>query len=130
MNSSAKNAKAAKKEASTLLPLLRVPSRPSRMILPCLGLCLLLTGCTTYTERFSKFNADGTLAHTVTVKHRSFFASAEASKLRTETQTEDFIRNVNADSIATKPDSAAIKAAAEGMAKGVVDGLKAANGLP
>lgn len=87
-------------------------------------------GCTSYSERFSKFNADGSMAHTVTVRHVSFLAGTEAAKLRTETQTEDFIRNVNADSIKSKPDADAIKAAAEGLAKGVVDGLKAANGLP
>jgi hypothetical protein len=94
------------------------------------GVAVALTGCTNYSEDFTKYNGDGSIAHTVHVTHRTFLIVGKAATLRTETQTEDFIRNVNASGVSIKTDAEAAKALTEGIAKGVIEGLKASQGLP
>lgn len=91
---------------------------------------LLAPGCTNYREDFTKYNADGTVAHVVSVRHRTFLIVGKAATLKTETQTEDFLRNVNAQDLSVKTDSEAAKAITEGVAKGVIEGLKTSQGLP
>jgi hypothetical protein len=93
-------------------------------------LAIALVGCTNYREDFTKYNDDGTVAHQVHVTHRTFLIVGKAATLHTETQTEDFIRNVNASGISVKTDAEATKAITEGVAKGVIDGLKASQGIP
>jgi hypothetical protein len=93
-------------------------------------LTLAATGCTRYSEDFTKYNPDGTIAHVVSVRHNTFLIVGKATNLKTETQTDDFLRNVNADGVSIKTDSDAAKALTEGIAKGVVEGLKASQGIP
>lgn len=81
-------------------------------------LLALMTGCTTYSERFTYWGPDGT-NHTVKVTHRTFLIWGRAAQLETETQTMEFIRTVNATGLEFKPDSETIKAAAEGLGYGI-----------
>jgi hypothetical protein len=98
-------------------------------IIACIALSIL-TGCTNYSEDFTKYSEDGSIAHTVHVTHRTFLIVGKAATLKTETQTEDFIRNVNATDMSVKTDSEAVKAITEGVAKGVIEGLKISQGMP
>ena len=70
----------------------------------------LLTGCQTYNERFTYYDPAGTTNHTVHVSYRTILTFGEASKLSTSTQTEEFIRTVNAEGVTVKGDSEALRA--------------------
>lgn len=84
------------------------------------ALLAMFTGCQTYREQFVYFSPAGQTNHIVNVGFSSCLMFGSAARLRTETQTGEFIRNVNADGIVTKPDADSIKAITEG----VVNGLK------
>lgn len=86
----------------------------------------LTTGCKIYTERFTCYTPDGTPKHAVTVKYYTFMQFGQAATLKTETQTEEFIRTVNGTGILTKPDAESIKAVTEG----VIEGAAKAFGKP
>lgn len=74
-------------------------------------------GCQSYRERFTYVDPkSGGTNHVVDVSFHSFLIWGKAAKLRTETQTMEFIRTVNAEGLETRPDAAAIKAVAEGVA--------------
>jgi len=45
----------------------------------------------------------------------------EAAKLKTETQTMEFIRTVNADDLVSKPDAESIKAIADGIVQAILN---------
>jgi hypothetical protein len=83
-------------------------------------LCVLTVGCQSYREQFVYFSPDGHTNHVVNVRFGSCLMFGSAAKLSTQTQTQEFIRNVNADGVVTKPDADSIKAITEG----VVNGLK------
>lgn len=70
----------------------------------------LLTGCQTYNERFTYYDPAGQTNHVVHVSYRTFLTWGEAAKLQTSTQTEEFIRTVNAEGVTVKGDSEAIRA--------------------
>ena len=57
-------------------------------------------------------------SHTVDVSHHTFFMFGKAANLNTDTQTEEFIRTVNADSAQQKPDGI------DQIVSGVIKGLK------
>lgn len=76
-----------------------------------------LTSCSFYQEQFT-YKQD--VGHTVNVTHFSFLLVGKAAKLTTETQTEEFIREVNTQDLEIKPDAEAIK----GFSNGVVNGIK------
>jgi len=88
-------------------------------LLPFIAL-LALTGCQTYHEQFVYFSPTGQTNHIVNVGFTSCLMFGAAARLKTETQTGEFIRNVNADGLITKPDADSIRAITEG----VVNGLK------
>ena len=82
----------------------------------------LLCGCTTYHERFTYIDpATQTTNHVVSVSHRTFLVWWQAAKLKTETQTMEFIRTVNADDIVSKPDAESIKAIADGIVQAILN---------
>ena len=88
---------------------------------------ILLSGCSHYAERFTYIDpASGNTNHVVSVTHTTFLMGGEAAKLKTETQTMEFIRTVNAEGISQRPDSESIKA----ITAGVVEGLKIGAGVP
>lgn len=85
------------------------------------AIAALLTGCQTYHERFIYLNpSTGETNHIVDVGFTSCLMFGSAARLKTETQTGEFIRNVNADGLVVKPDAESVKAITEG----VVNGLK------
>lgn len=84
----------------------------------------LLTGCQTYNERFTYYDPAGATNHTVHVSYRTFLTFGEASKLSTSTQTEEFIRTVNAEGITVKGDSEAISALGSAIGETVGSILK------
>jgi len=49
----------------------------------------------------------------------------EAAKLKTETQTMEFIRTVNADDLVSKPDAESIKAIADGIVSAIIQAAAA-----
>ena len=83
---------------------------------------IFLTGCQTYHERFV-YLANGYTNHIVDVSYTSCLMLGKAARLKTETQTGEFIRNVNADGLETKPDADTIKAISEGVTEGVLKGV-------
>lgn len=93
-------------------------------------LSLTVTGCTSYSERFTKFNDDGSTNHVVNVTHRTFLIVGKAAKLTTETQTEDFIRSVNAEDLSVKGDAESIKALGASIGEVVGQALKSSAGIP
>jgi hypothetical protein len=86
-----------------------------------LALVVLLTGCQSYNERFTYVQPDGTTNHVVHISYRSCLMWGEAAKLKTETQTMEFIRTVNADDLVSKPDSESIKAIADGIVQAILN---------
>ena len=69
-----------------------------------LALVGLLPSCSYYSEQFTFLKDEG---HVVVVTHLSVLQSREASRLTTSTQTEEFIRDVNADNIREESDGKA-----------------------
>ncbi len=83
---------------------------------------VLLCGCQTYNERFTYVDPKtGATNHTVHISYRSCLMWGEAAKLKTETQTMEFIRTVNADDLVSKPDSESIKAIADGIVQAILN---------
>lgn len=79
------------------------------------------TGCQSYRERFTYLSpATGATNHVVDVSFRSCLIWGKAAKLRTETQTMEFIRSVNAEGLESRPDPEAVKAIAQGVADAVL----------
>jgi hypothetical protein len=70
-----------------------------------LAIIILLPGCSYYSEQFTFTKETG---HTVNVTHVSMFQMGAAGRLTTSTQTEEFIRDVNATDISVRPDGAAL----------------------
>ena len=96
-----------------------------RNTLTILILLVACVGCTTYRERFTYIDpSSGATNHVVDVSWRTFLVSGKAGQLRTETQTMEFIRSVNAVDAELKPDAESIKAIADGIVTAV---LKAAS---
>ena len=89
-------------------------------------LLMLICGCTTYREQFTYYGPGGT-NHTVSISHNTFLIFGQAAKLSTETQTEEFIRTVNAQGVSLRTDADAVKAITEGVTEGV---LKTINPVP
>ena len=82
-----------------------------------IGLLVAMAGCQSYRERFTYHDPkSGATNHVVDVSFRSFLVWGKAAKLRTETQTMEFIRSVNAEGLESRPDADAIRAVAEGVA--------------
>jgi hypothetical protein len=118
-----------KKSDGTTTP----PTPPPAALVILLLALLLASGCTTYNERFTKMNDDGSTNHVVHVNHMTFLVVGKAAKLRTETQTGEFIRSVNAEDVSVKGDAESIKAlgTAIGQAAGeTINAAKAINGIP
>lgn len=82
-------------------------------------LILCFPSCLHYKEEFTYYNESGTPNHTVDVSYYNFLIMGKAGRLNTETQTMEFIRNVNASDVESKSDSDAIGSLAEGVAKGI-----------
>ena len=93
-----------------------------KRLLP-VAMLILLCGCTTYHERFSYYGPGGT-NHTVCISHNTFLIWGEIAKLSTETQTEEFVRKVNAEGLSVKTDAEAIKAITEGVTDAVLKSVK------
>ena len=92
-----------------------------------LSTLILFTGCSHYSERFTYIDpASGNTNHVVSVTHTTFLVGSEAAKLKTETQTMEFIRTVNAEGLSQRPDAESIKA----ITQGIVEGLKIGVGIP
>ena len=73
-------------------------------------------GCQTYNERFTYVDpSSGSTNHVVHVSYRSCLLWGKAARLKTETQTMEFIRTVNADGLETRPDAASVKAISDGI---------------
>lgn len=101
--------------------------KPARRWLGYLGILVLgyfTLGCQSYRERFTYFAPDGSTNHVVDVSYHSCLLLGKAARLRTETQTGEFIRNVNADGIEFKPDAESVKAITEGVSEAVLKSLK------
>lgn len=79
-----------------------------------ISVCLI--SCSTYYERFTYTSEQGA-SHTVDVSHNTFLMYGKAATLNTDTQTEEFIRTVNAADIQRKPDGV------DQIVAGVVRGL-------
>jgi hypothetical protein len=90
----------------------------------------LLAGCTTYHERFTFFNKDGSTNHVVDVGHSTCLIYGQAARLKTETQTMEFIRTINAEGVLVKPDAESVKAITEGVTTAVIESLKKSAGVP
>jgi hypothetical protein len=73
-----------------------------------LALTLALGGCSLYRERFTHYPKRDEPGHVVEVLHVSVFQFGSAARLTTSTQTEEFIRDVNAEGIVQKTDGAAL----------------------
>jgi hypothetical protein len=73
-----------------------------------IAFCLALSGCSFYRERFTHYPTKTDPGHVVDVVHVSIFQFGSAAKLTTSTQTEEFIRDVNAEGIVQKTDGAAL----------------------
>lgn len=93
-------------------------------------LAALLTGCTTYNERFTYFDDAGKTNHVVHVSHRTFLVWGKAAELQTETQTQEFIRTVNAKDIELKTDSEAITAIGNAVGQAIGEAVKKSTGNP
>lgn len=85
---------------------------------------LLFTGCQSYRERFTYFTPDGSTNHIVDVRYQSFLMWGKAARLKTETQTQEFIRTVNADGLEWKPDAESLKAITEGISAAILKTVK------
>ena len=97
-----------------------------KLIAPVLLLVWLLCGCQTYNERFTYVDPKtGSTNHTVHISYRSCLMWGEAAKLKTETQTMEFIRTVNADGLVSKPDEESIKAIADGIVSAIIQAAAA-----
>ena len=82
----------------------------------------LLCGCTSYNEWFTYVDPNtGSTNHTVHISYRSFLMWGESAKLKTETQTMEFIRTVNADGLVIKPDADSIKSIADGIVQSILN---------
>jgi regulator of protease activity HflC (stomatin/prohibitin superfamily) len=92
---------------------------------------VLLSGCVSYNERFTYLNpATGQTNHTVHVSYRHFLTWGEAAKLQTSTQTEEFIRTVNAEGVTVKGDAEAIKALGAAIGEATATAIKSSTGIP
>lgn len=80
-------------------------------------LVLALNSCQVYRERFTFYGDDGVPDHEVDVFFASFGLVGEAGKLSTETQTEEFIRTVNADNLRSRPDAETVGAVSNGVVR-------------
>jgi hypothetical protein len=78
---------------------------------------LLMNSCSFYQEDFTKYDEHGIPDHTVKVTHMTFFMTGEAAKLKTYTNTEDFIREVNAEGLKSETDKESIAAITEGVTR-------------
>lgn len=78
------------------------------------AIMLLFSSCSFYRENFTKYD-NGVPNHTVQVTYCTFLMIGEAARLKTTTQTEDFIREVNTEGASSKPDNATISAITEGV---------------
>ena len=97
-----------------------------KLIAPVLLLVWLVCGCQTYNERFTYVDPKtGSTNHTVHISYRSFLMWGESAKLKTETQTMEFIRTVNADDLVSKPDAESIKAIADGIVSAIIQAAAA-----
>jgi len=90
----------------------------------------LLSGCVSYNERFTYYDPVGATNHTVHVSYRTFLTFGEAAKLSTSTQTEEFIRTVNAEGVIVKGDSEAIRALGSAIGEAAATAVKASTGIP
>lgn len=88
------------------------------------GCLALVTGCQSYREQFVYFDPHGRTNHVVNVQFRSCLMMGKAARLQTATQTQEFIRSVNADGLEFKPDAASVKAITEGVTKAVLESIK------
>ena len=100
------------------------------MLLLGLALVVLLSGCQTYNERFTYIGPDGATNHVVHVSYKSCLMWGEAAALKTETQTGEFIRTVNADGLMSRPDPEAVKAISEGVSAAVIQAITKGTGVP
>gem|GEM_PF-5038662 len=80
---------------------------------------MLFSSCSFYQEQFTKYDENGIPDHTVKVTHTTLFMVGEAAKLKTYTNTEDFIREVNAEGLKSETDKESIAAITEGIMRGV-----------
>lgn len=71
-------------------------------------LCAALMGCSFYRERFTYYPTPEKPGHVVDVTHVSIFQVGKAARLTTSTQTEEFIRDVNAEGLESRTDGAAL----------------------
>jgi hypothetical protein len=93
--------------------------------MPALALVgLMFVGCQTYREQFVYFSPNGKTNHVVNVGFSSCLMFGSAARLKTETQTGEFIRNVNADGVVLKPDAESVKAITEGVSAAVLKVVK------
>lgn len=84
------------------------------------AITVLLTSCSIYREEFTKYDNHGIPNHTVQVTYGTFLMLGEAGQLRTSTQTEDFIREVNAQDAKSATDKESISAITEGVVRALV----------
>lgn len=90
----------------------------------CLILLALAMGCQSYKEQFVYFDPQGRTNHVVNVRFYSCLMVGKAARLRTETQTGEFIRSVNADGLEVKPDAASVKAITQGVTEAVLKAIQ------
>lgn len=76
--------------------------RMKNKIIP-LILALSVSSCSFYQEEFTFMGENGN-SHNVRVTHVSALLFGKAAQLNTDTQTEEFIRTVNASDVQQKPD--------------------------
>lgn len=81
---------------------------------------MLFSSCSLYREQFTKYDNHGIPNHTVQVTYGTFLMLGEAGQLRTSTQTEDFIREVNAQDAKSATDKESISAITEGVVRALV----------
>jgi len=79
---------------------------------------LTLTGCQYYSEKFEFEGADGR-SHQVDVTYVAFLSTMKASDLKSETQTEEFIREVNTNNLEIKTDGEALDGVTEGFVRAI-----------
>lgn len=83
-----------------------------------------LTGCQNYREQFVYFDSQGHTNHVVNVRYQSCLLLGKAARLQTATQTQEFIRSVNADGLEFKPDAESVKAIARGVTEALLQTAK------
>lgn len=100
----------------------------SHALLAAAALCL--AGCASVSHTRPVFSPDGKLVGIETERGAAFLMKGEIEKLNTRTKDGGYSHSLSMSGLAGQGDAETLRAGAEGIAKGFMEGLKASGGIP